>query len=165
MYRENVIVAIDGFHASPLQLVEEAAAKRAADLRAAKQGKGAAYDEYWCVFDVDEHPHLDQALELAGRSGISVALSNPCIELWFLLHFEDQWAEIHRHDAQRRSSVLLACGKAPTPAALAELVSRYEDARRRAQALDKKHDGDGSPPRSNPSSGTWQLIDQIKGGQ
>jgi hypothetical protein len=163
MYRENVIVTIDGYHASPMQLVEEAVAKRVIDLRAAKRGQGAAYDEYWCVFDVDEHPHLDRALELAGTSGISVALSNPCIELWFLLHFEDQWDEIHRRDAQRRSTGLLAFGKVPTPAALEELAIRYEDARRRAQALDKKHDRDGSPPRSNPSTGAWRLIDQISG--
>jgi hypothetical protein len=133
MYRENVIVTIDGYHASPMQLVEEAVAKRVIDLRAAKRGQGAAYDEYWCVFDVDEHPHLDQ------------------------------WDEIHRRDAQRRSTGLLAFGKVPTPAALAELAIRYEDARRRAQALDKKHDRDGSPPRSNPSTGAWRLIDQISG--
>ena len=163
MHRENVIVTIDDFHASPMQLVEEAVAKRAIDLRAAKRGQGAAYDEYWCVFDVDEHPHLDRALRLAEASGISVALSNPCIELWFLLHFEDQWTEMHRHAAQRRSSELLGFGKVPTPAALAELAGRYEEARRRAQSLDKKHDREGAPPRSNPSTGTWRLIDQITG--
>jgi hypothetical protein len=162
LHRESVIVTIDGFHASPMQLVEEAVAKRANDLRAARRGQGAPYDEYWCVFDVDEHPRLDRALELAGRSGISIALSNPCFELWFLLHFEDQWTEIHRHDAQRRSFEMLACGKVPTSAALTELVNRYEDARRRAQALDKKHDRDGSPPRSNPSTGAWQLVDRIR---
>jgi hypothetical protein len=50
-------------------------------------------------------------------------------------------------------------GKTPTTAALADLVGRYEDARRRAKALDEKHRLDGSSPRSNPSSGTWCLID------
>ena len=88
MHRESVIVTIDDYHASPMQLVEEAAAKRVIDLRAAKRGQGAPYDEYWCVFDVDEHPYLNRALELARTSGISIALSNPCLELWFLLHFE-----------------------------------------------------------------------------
>ncbi|HUN33574.1 MAG TPA: RloB family protein, partial [Trebonia sp.] len=144
LHRQSVIVTIDGFHASPMQLVEEAVAKRAIDQRAARRGQGAPYDEYWCVFDVDEHPHLERALEVAARSEISIALSNPCIELWFLLHFEDQWDEIHRYEAQRKSLELLASGKVPSQAALAELVGRYDDARRRAQALDKKHDRDGS---------------------
>jgi hypothetical protein len=163
LHREKVIVTIDGYHGAPMQLVEEAVAKRAIDLRQARAGQGAAYDEYWCVFDVDEHPHLNRALELARRSEISIALSNPCIELWFLLHFEEQWEQIHRYDAQRRCAELLGRGKVPSPEALAALVSRHEDARRRALALDKKHDRDGVPPRSNPSSGTWRLIDQIRG--
>lgn len=116
----------------------------------------------WCVFDIDEHPYVAQAVELAASSGISVAISNPCIELWFLLHFQDQTAALHRHDAQRRSCELLNCKKSPTAEALAELVTRYEDARRRAQELDRKHAGDGSPPGSNPSSGAWRLIDRLR---
>ena len=44
----------------------------------------------------------------------------------------------------------------------AELVNRYEDARLRAKALDSKHDLDGSPSGSSPSSGACQLVDQIR---
>jgi hypothetical protein len=76
-YRERVIVAIDGFHGTPLQLVERAAERRTADLREARRGRGDAYSDYWCVFDIDEHPHVERALELAGESGINVAVSNP----------------------------------------------------------------------------------------
>lgn len=162
MYRERIIVAVDEFHGAPLQLVETASARRAADLRAAKRGKGDAYHQYWCVFDIDEHPRVGPALQLAASWGINVAVSNPCIELWFLLHFQDQTADLHRHKAQEISSGLLECGKVPTAAALNELIGRYEEARRRAQALDRKHELDGSPPRSNPSSGVWCLIDQIR---
>lgn len=85
-----------------------------------------------------------------------------CIEPWFLLHFQDQNAAIDRAEVQRRSSELLGCNKVPTTTALAELACRYEDGRRRAKQLDQKHDLDGSPLRSNPSSGTWRLIDRIR---
>lgn len=163
MHRTRVTVTIDDFHGAPLQLVKTAVAQRSADLRSAKRGKGDAYDQYWCVFDIDEHPHVDQALQLAASSQISIAVTNPCIELWFLLHFQDQTANLHRHKAQAISSDLLGCTKVPTAAALTELARRYEDARRRAQALDRKHELDGSPPRSNPSSSLWQLVDQIRG--
>jgi hypothetical protein len=114
------------------------------------------------VFDIDEHPHVRRALELASSPGISVAVSNPCIELWFLLHFQDQNAAIDRADAQRMSSDLLGCTKVPTTTALADLAGRYEDGRRRAKLLDQKHELDGSPPGSNPSSATWRLIDRIR---
>ena len=162
LHRERVIVTVDEFHGAPLQLVETAAAQRSADLRAAKRGKGDAYNQYWCVFDIDEHPYVDQALQLAVSSQISIAVTNPCIELWFLLHFEDQTADLHRHKAQQISSDLFGFEKVPTAVALIKLAARYEDARQRAQALDRKHELDGSPPRSNPSSSMWCLIDQIR---
>lgn len=161
-YREKTIVTIDGFHGAPLSLVQEAAVRRTADLKAARRGRGDAYSEYWCVFDIDEHPNVARALDLAASSGVSVCVTNPCVELWFLLHFQDQNAAIHRHDAQRKASEYLNCGKTPTSAALAALTGQYQDARHRAQALDRKHDLDGSPPRSNPSSDAWRLIETIR---
>jgi RloB-like protein len=108
---------------------------------------------------------VDEALKLAASSQISIAVTNPCVELWFLLHFQDQTADLHRHKAQEISSDLLGCAKVPTVPALIELVGRYEDARRRARALDHKHELDGSPPRSNPSSSLWCLVDQIRGSE
>jgi hypothetical protein len=161
-YREKIIVAIDDFHGAPLSLVQEAAARRTADLKAARRGRGDAYSEYWCVFDIDEHPNVARALDLAAASGVSACVTNPCVELWFLLHFQDQNAAIHRHEAQRKASEYLNCGKTPTSAALAALASQYEDARHRAQALDRKHELDGSPSGSNPSSQAWRLIDTIR---
>ncbi|MGH3292454.1 MAG: hypothetical protein ACRDP7_11650 [Trebonia sp.] len=47
-YREKVIVTIDDFRGTPLFLVQRAAAQRAADLKAARRGRGDAYSEYWC---------------------------------------------------------------------------------------------------------------------
>lgn len=161
-YREQVIVTIDDFHGAPLSLVQEAAARRAADLRAARRGRGDEYSEYWCMFDIDEHPNVARALELAASSSVAVVVTNPCIELSLLLHFQDQNAAIDRHDAQRKASEYLSCGKTPTSAALAALTSQYEEARRRAQALDRKHELDGSPRRSNPSSEAWRLVETIR---
>jgi len=37
-----------------------------------------------------------------------------------------------------------------------------EVAVKRAKLLDCKHEGDGSPPRSNPSSDIWRLIDCVR---
>lgn len=85
-YRDKIIVTIDDFHGAPLPLVQQAAARRADDLKAARRGRGDAYSAYWCVFDIDEHPDVARALELAASSSVSVCVTNPCIELWFLLH-------------------------------------------------------------------------------
>lgn len=114
------------------------------------------------MFDRDHHPNIREALDKAAANRIGIVLSNPCIELWFVLHFADQTAHIEGEAAQRRSRELLGCDKVLTGSALASLSERYDDAKRRAQRLDAKHAGDGSPPRSNPSSNVWELIERIR---
>ncbi len=93
-----------------------------------------------------------EAVAKAEANGINLAVSSPCIELWFVLHFDDQTAYIERQQAQSRARELLGCEKGLTNDALDTLAQRYDGARTRAIALDEKHTGDGSPPRSNPSS-------------
>ena len=70
------------------------------------------FDEIWCVFDTDAHENLPHAIEEARQSGIAVAVSNPCFELWLVLHVREQTAYIDRHDVQRLSNDLgLSDGK------------------------------------------------------
>ncbi|MFW6233589.1 MAG: RloB family protein [Nanoarchaeota archaeon] len=48
-------------------------------------------DKYYCVFDLDNHRNkkLDEAKkEIIDYPEIKLILSNPSLELWFLLHFE-----------------------------------------------------------------------------
>lgn len=53
-----------------------------------------AYDEIWCVFDMDvrrgedEYSDFDNAIHQAESLGFKVAYSNDAFELWFYLHFE-----------------------------------------------------------------------------
>jgi hypothetical protein len=63
---------------------------------------------------------------------------------------------------QSKVAEMLGCGKVPTTAALGQLAGRYDQAQGRAQKLDEKHRLDGSPPRSNPSSGVCHLIERIR---
>lgn len=45
-------------------------------------------DSAWCVFDVDECSDHDmrKAVHVAGER-LNMAISNPCFELWFILHY------------------------------------------------------------------------------
>jgi hypothetical protein len=71
-------------------------------------------------------------------------------------------ASRHRRvEAQRKIRDLLRFEKVPTHQVLEDLVVRYVDARHRAIALDTKHELDGSPYRSNPSSEVWRLVDRM----
>jgi hypothetical protein len=164
-WRKNrlaVNVNVDPRRGVPLTLVKYAAAARRKD-RIGKGRLGQPYDEVWCVFDCDIHPHLSDALDMAHANGIQVAFSNPCLELWFLLHFKEQMSAIHRHDAQREAYGLLSCKpKCLSPSSLDLLVERFDEANAIAKRLDKKHEGDGSPPMSNPSSNLGPLVERIR---
>jgi hypothetical protein len=52
-------------------------------------------DEFWLVCDCDHWvkdshiKNLVTVIQACGQKGVSVALSNPCFELWILLHFAD----------------------------------------------------------------------------
>lgn len=49
-------------------------------------------DRVWCIYDTDINPQkqqqLDNARKLAKKFKINIALSNPCFEIWYLLHFK-----------------------------------------------------------------------------
>lgn len=111
-----VTICIGGDHGEPKSLVrsaikhKERAAESAAD-------RHTPYDEVWCVVDVEaprQHPSLDEAIALARKAGVRIALSNPCFELWILLHLKEvsayqtsaalQSALERRPDAGTRSS-------------------------------------------------------------
>ena len=168
IYRKNTasmtLTTVTKF-SDPMSMVRAAAARRKSDVTDQKRGRGDAYDEYWCVFDIDQHPNLKNAIEMARANDIAIAISNPCIELWFLIHYEDQTAFISRGDVQAACQKVLGCEKGSLSAkALDELFNRYAEARERAKQLDRMHESaDRSVPDDNPSSRLWELIDHIIG--
>jgi len=141
--------------------------KRAKRIQRRIGGRARSADEsdVWCVFDADDHPNLKQAVVEARDAGIQVALSNPCFELWLVLHVEDRTAHVDRNAMQRRCrEVGLMDGKTITAEGRSQLVNGYQSAERRAQELDRWHDSSGSPAGSNPSSGVWRLVDALQRG-
>ena len=146
--------------ATPMSLVQRARREVKRNRRAHTDDR---FDEVWCVFDCDEHPRLEQALREARDSGIRTALSNPCFELWLVLHVEDQKAFIHRHAIQDRCEELcLTDGKALVEEATSKLTEGYPKAKERAQSLRAEHMASGSPAGANPSSGVWRLVDRLQ---
>jgi hypothetical protein len=58
-------------------------------------------DSAWAVFDGDEHIEQSpekwkSAIALAKKQKIQLAITNPCFELWYLIHFRDHFAQISR---------------------------------------------------------------------
>lgn len=158
--RDSVTIRFSPKNGVPMTLVNHAVTARRSEPN---DKRSAACDEIWCVFDRDEHPGIEQALRKAAEHGIGIAYSNPCIELWLALHHQDQTAWISRQDAQKLAQRLLLCNdKHLCDGGRERLTSNYGDAKRRAEALQNRHVGNGSEGTDNPSSSVWRLIDSIR---
>jgi len=87
----RVTIKVADQHGVPATLVRIAKQeKQEAEARAERErDENLAYDSVWCIFDIDDHPAIGETKEMARDNGIRLAISNPCIELWLLLHFRD----------------------------------------------------------------------------
>ncbi|MFI7076420.1 RloB family protein [Micromonospora sp. NPDC049903] len=125
---------------------------------------GEPYDEVWCVFDVeapDPHAQLDAALGLAKQHRIHCAVSNPCFEVWLLLHFENL-PHLTTDEACRRLE-RHPCGYRRRDKGLnfeALRLGRAE-AIRRASQLDRQQVGRSLPER-NPSTSVPLLVTALE---
>lgn len=124
-------------------------------------------DELWCVFDVEwprHHPHLNDAIQLARSKGIHLAISNPCFELWLILHHRDQNSFVATDAAEHLSRKIDGrSGKAIDGDTYMPL---RKEACRRARNLEKRHARDDTRfPNDNPSSGMFKFLASLEGEQ
>jgi hypothetical protein len=145
----------------PRSLVERAIMLRDEASRTARRSGdvNAAYDEVWCVCDVDEHERLGEARQIAVRSDIRLAVSNPCFELWLLLHFADQTANLN--PAQALDRVRRHLPGYDKRLRFADLAAGYPQAVQRADALHRRHEELGTAG-GNPSTYMHVLTERIR---
>ena len=116
------------------------------------------YDEVWCVFDVDAHEHIDDAKQKASANNVNTAISNPCFELWLLLHFQDQSSHIERHAVQSACRSRMPRYDKEVP--FEQVFPRLQEAVRRGVWLDRWQEEQGRPG-GNPSTGVHRLTERI----
>ncbi len=148
----------------PLTIAERAAEEAGAHKR--RRGKKDSFeegDQVWAVFDRDEHPRFAEAVALCERRGVGVARSDPCFELWLILHERDYDPSCDRHDAQRELKRLRPeydRDGAKTPDC-DDMVKRVEEAERRAEAQ-LHHRQRERAPYGNPSTTVGRLTRAIR---
>lgn len=124
-------------------------------------GQSAETIEFWMVFDVDHHfvgrnaHRTHKVISEAARHGISVALSNPCFELWLLLHLEEAPVPCSKANCETRLRAHLK-GYQHNRFDPTALKSGLRVAIERARALD---DGERVPP--SPATQLHLLLEAI----
>ncbi|HET7461356.1 MAG TPA: RloB family protein [Longimicrobium sp.] len=157
----TVRVVVKSPGGDPRALVERAVALRAEAAAQARRSRdpNLAYDEVWCVFDVDEHARADAARLLAEREAVHLAVSNPCFELWLLLHLADHAAHVTAAQAGRLLRKHLP--GYDKHLRFDDFAAGYADAARRAESLGRRLAGAGRAD-GNPSTGVYRLTERIR---
>ncbi|MGH3983670.1 MAG: RloB family protein [Pseudonocardiaceae bacterium] len=115
----------------------------------------------WCVVDSDEFD-LEPAAALAAKLDVRLAVSNPCFELWLLLHHQDCTAPLCDAKAVLRQLTKQVPGYQKNGLRFTDTEVGVPDALRRAERLDPT----GCDHGCDPSSGVWKLVRLIvEGGQ
>jgi len=162
----SVAIKIETGHTDPIGIVDSAKKLRKSAL------KTDPYDEVWCVFDVEAkvtqnaRPGLVEALDSARRSGISVAMSNPCFEICLLWHREERPGYTTSEAAQMRCreiGITDAKGGKHLQDLDNLIRNDYLAAKARACNSEAVHDRNQNetPEDRNPSSGVYRLVDAI----
>ena len=131
--------------------------------RAARDRKD--YDQCWCVFDtesLDNEAVVREAVRVARENKLSLAVSNPAFEYWFLLHFkytdrpfQDARAVIgelrnHFHGYEKDSD------------AYSVLKNHTDTAIQNAERVLEAHRSRGSGEFVNPSTGVHELVKALR---
>jgi|ERR1039458_199365 hypothetical protein len=124
-----------------------------------QRDENLSYDEVWCVFDVDDHPAIVEAKQQARDNGLMVAVSNPCFELWILLHFQSQTRAEQRSEMRRLCKVHIPEYDKEAP--YERLNPGYSTAVERARNLDNWHESRGTAGH-NPSTAVYQLTERLR---
>jgi hypothetical protein len=147
----------------PLSIVQAAI-----DYRQARKNERAwtTGDRAWAVFDGDEHrlenpANWNDAIQRAQSKEIHLAISNPCFEFWYLLHYREHAANLTRHEAQRLLRSHIADYEKANKLWPVPLEPLTTEAIRRAKQLARRAEADGLHLHHNPCSTVSELVESL----
>lgn len=135
--------------AAPKTLATKAVEKKIEISKAKYVRENGARDSVWVVFDRDEHDGVEDAILRCKSAGVGVAYSNPCFEVWLILHFTDYDKDEDRNRTQEYCESVCAGyqragGGGGKTADWSALLSSVLEAEARAVAMLARREADGS---------------------
>ncbi|MEV5407305.1 RloB family protein [Thermopolyspora sp. NPDC052614] len=152
-----------GSQRKPLDLVEAAVPLMRKLIREAERNRlrEELRPQVWCLFDRDHHPEVDRAFRQAKQDKVRVAFSNPCFEVWRLLHHKDvngtfnQMCNLVTDRLPFRNEV-----DNIKVVYADQILGRYKEAKRRALRMNSQH-GDHLPlPKRDPYTDVFHFVEQ-----
>lgn len=159
----NKIIVLEPEASDPLSVVRQALDERTYR----KQDKEwAKNDMAWAVFDGDEHianniNNWREALRLARRNDIHLAISNPSFEYWYLLHYQDQNSSLTRQQAVRLLKAHIPDYEKSDVLYREELQPLTKAAIERARQVAHLAEGNALEAYANPCTHVCELVEII----
>lgn len=166
---ENSLVEVEaiGIGGAPETVVSKAIEELQERQKLARKS-GNSFEleiEVWAAFDRDDIPmsKIRSAIALAERNNVSVAFSNPCFEVWGLMHYSAYAKPGHQSECHKALKKVLPgyCHQDNPILDLNELTPRYEAAVKNAKIslIEREKDGEKI---GDPSTTVFLLTEQIK---
>jgi len=146
----------DTCHTDPLGIINDAL-----------QLKIESGDIIWCVFDMNGNTDtsIKEAVQKAGKK-INIALSNPCFELWFILHYDYSTAPLHTKEAISKIKEYIPKYKKNCDVinTLTSVTNSLPTAIKNAKLLESYHITAGNElfsTSSNPSTQVFKILELL----
>jgi len=111
------------------------------------------YDKAWAVCDVDNYD-VESAISLAEKKCVHLALSQPCFEVWIILHFKECTKHFVNASEARDYLTKILPEYDKTKLDFEQLKDGIGNAVASARKL-------GQPPADNPSTDMWKLVEML----
>lgn len=162
----GALVDIEVIHAAGVPMtIAKKACERASSMKR-DRGRKSSFeegDQVWAVFDRDEHPQVPEALERCRASNVKVAFSDPCFELWLILHFDNFDRPDSRHQVQ--ATLAEVCEgydpKGNKSTDFSKLMPNVRTAEQRAELQLARRESEGQPPR-RPFTTVFNLTKELR---
>ena len=113
----------------------------------------------WAVFDRDDHPDVSEARRRAAENRVEVAFSEPCFEVWALVHYADGLGPLTSQEAVDRVCVRQPQYRREKRLDFEALRPNHDAAVVRAERMRAERERDGA---TNPYTDVDMLLALIR---
>ena len=134
------------------------------DARQKKESITPRYSEVWCVFDKDKNIddlYNQLIAKRAKEESIHIAYSNPCFELWFLLHFDYCDSQLSGKDCEKKLCSRMQDYSKTDAGLFDKFADKQATAIKHAETLIKMWEGKTDFAKHNPSTTVHELVTRL----
>jgi hypothetical protein len=155
----SVKIINENHRSDPLQVVN-----KVKEVSAIKNKKSTLFEHIWVIIDADVADRFEKANESAIKLGIFVGYSNPCFELWLMLHYKNQSSFITCEQTIRLLREENSSYDKTNNKFFKNLVGDIEKVKtaiKNSKLLQSIHVQNGNLKQSNPSTSVYELVGKI----